>query len=238
MGDPQALGRHARRICARVRRAKLAGQLTSSLGLNGKGIFMTTSTKRAAARLGIATAAIGASALLALPSAAGGASVSCRASALRFGTFEPSVANAAGAPCTSAQGSTPVKYGFDTGTLLRSVTTPGGHSGSASADVARLEDDGLVGPAALRLLGSDAYVSCQGGKPVVVGGSEPAGIDATSLAQTPAGLQKSVNVGGVVFPNEAVVGDHSSTFRALRIATPAGDVVAGESQAGYSGNPC
>jgi hypothetical protein len=164
--------------------------------------------------------------------------VTCRASALRIGSFEPSVANSAGAPCASAQGSTPVKSGFDTGTLLRSVTQSGGHSGSASADVARLEDDGLVAPAALRVFGSDAYVSCRGGNPVVVGGSEPVGVDATSLAQTPSGLQQSQNVGGVIFLNEVAQGDHSSTFRALRVATPAGDIVAGESQAGYSGNPC
>jgi hypothetical protein len=199
---------------------------------------MNTSRTRALRRLGIAATAALAGALFAMPATSSAASVTCRASALRIGNFEPSVANSAGAPCTSGQGSTPVKYGFDTGTLLRSITQAGGRSGSASADVARLEDDGLMGPAALRLLGSDAYVACQGGKPVVVGGSEPAGIDATSLAQTPSGLQQSANIGGVIFLNEVVQGNHSSTFRALRVATPAGDIVAGESQAGYTGNPC
>ena len=148
------------------------------------------------------------------------------------------MANAAGTPCASGQGPTPVTSGFDTGSLLRSVTTAGGHSGAASADVGRLEDDGLEGPAAARLLGSDAYVTCSGGKPVVVGGSELAGIQATSLATPPTGLQQHVNLGGVVFLNEVVHGTNSATYRALRIATPFGDIVAGESQAGFTGNPC
>ena len=37
-----------------------------------------------------------------------------------------------------------------------------------------------------------------------------------------------MNVAGVVFLNEVFKGTNSTTYRALRIATPAGDIVAGE----------
>ncbi len=49
--------------------------------------------------------------------------------------------------------------------------------------------------------------------------------------------EQSNNIGRVVFLDEVATDGHGSTFRALRVATP-GDIVAGESQAGFTGNPC
>jgi hypothetical protein len=90
----------------------------------------------------------------------------------------------------------------------------------------------------VRVLPSDANVSCVNGKPTVVGGSSIVGTEATSELTTPDALRTPVTVPGLVYVNETDKGQHETTYRALRVATPGGDVVAGESTAGYTGNPC
>jgi hypothetical protein len=167
------------------------------------------------------------------PASAGAAGVNCRSSALRVGALEPSIANVTGAPCRTAVGNNTIRYGFDTIRILGSTTSGGSRSGSSSAELLRLEDDGIVGPASVKVLSSSAYVTCVDGHPAVVGGSQILSTEATSLVTTPSALQQPINLGPLHL-NEATTDGHQTTYRALHL----GDVVIGESQAGYSGNPC
>ncbi len=186
----------------------------------------------------VACAAVAATAAI-LPAGAGAAStVSCRASALRIGSIEPSVANAAGTPCRTASGVQQTRWSqFDTGGILRSQTTV---SPTGGTGLRRRRPAPIPASRARRTspAGSDAYVSCQGGKPVVVGAASDRGRRRQLGAAAGERQQTPLNVGNVVFLNESVSDAHSGTFRALRVATPAGDIVAGESQASFTGNPC
>jgi hypothetical protein len=190
-------------------------------------------------RLGFGGVVAGALALAALAPAGAGAAggVSCRSTALRLGSLQVSTANLAGAPCRADIGNSPIRSGYDTIEALGSQTAGGARSGSSSANLLRLEDDGLVGPAALRLLSSSAYVHCVGGHAVIEGGSEIIATEATSLATTPQILRNSLNLGPIHL-NQATTSGHTATYRALHIDGAGGGVTVGESQAGYSGNPC
>jgi hypothetical protein len=183
-----------------------------------------------------ALTAIAAAAILA--PAGAGASVTCSATALRAGTVSAPTANAAGDPCRKGHAGTNEGTSADTVRILGAATTATGTSGTASSDVLRLDDSGTSGPTAVRLLGSDAYVSCVSGKPVVVGGSSPASVQTTAQTGSIFAPQTPVTVPGLVYVNETEKGAHGTTYRALRVGPENGGIVAGESSAGYTGNPC
>lgn len=186
----------------------------------------------------LAVAAIAGGAMALVPAGAGAASTTCSATALRVGSVSTPTANAAGDPCRTAASGTKKGFGaYDSLRVLGGATTATDNSGSASADILRI-DDATSGLTSVRVLPSDANVSCVNGKPTVVGGSSIVATEATSELTTPDALRTPVTVPGLVYVNEADQGRHETTYRALRIATPDGDVVAGESTAGYTGNPC
>lgn len=192
---------------------------------------LTTSRRHAGTALATAIGLAGIALATAGPA---GASVGCQSTALRIGSLNLGVANQNGTPCTTAA-SNSTQSAFNTVRILGGATTSAPHSGTSVADVLRLQDDGLVGSANLRILSASAYVSCVDGHPVVVGGSELVGTDAGGLATTPSSLRAPVDLGPLHL-NEVTQSGHSATYRALHLDLPGGGVAAGEAQA--SGNPC
>ncbi len=180
-----------------------------------------------------------AAALALSPPGEAAASTSCSATALRVGKLSTARANAAGKPCRTAEsGARKNLDATDSLRVLGADTTANGPSGAASADVIRVADAGTSGPTAVRLLGSDAYVSCRDGKPVIVGGSSPARLDTTAQTGSVSAPGAPVTVPGLVYVNETRRGANSTTYRALRVGPENGGIVAGESTAGYTRNPC
>ncbi len=195
--------------------------------------------KPRAARLSLVIGCLSAlGAALASSPAAGAAVTTCSGTALRVGSLSTPTANAAGRACKSANSGFERDVPGDSVRVLGADTSAAGSSGAASADVLRLADAGTSGPTTVRLLGSDAYVSCRHGRPVIVGGSSPAGVATTAQTGSVYAPETPVTVPGLVYVNETENGAHESTYRALRIGPANGGIVAGESSAGYTGNPC
>ncbi len=172
------------------------------------------------------------------PAGASAAEITCSATALRVGSVSTPTANATGDPCRKGVAGTKQGTSTDTVRILGAATTANGSSGTASSDPLRLDDSGTSGPTAVRVLGSDAFVSCVKGKPVVVGSSSPAAVETTAQTGSVILAPKPVTVPGLVYLNETSKGAHGTTYRALRIGPEQGGIVAGESSAGYTGNPC
>jgi hypothetical protein len=172
------------------------------------------------------------------PAPAGAAGITCSATALRVGSLSTPTANATGASCQKAEAGTEWSTNENTVRVLGAGTTATGTSGTANADVLRVDDAGTSGPTTIRALESDAYVSCQHGKPVVVGGSSPAGVQTTAQTGSVFLPSSSVTVPGLVYLNEIERGTHGATYRALRVGPQDGGIVVGESSAGSTGNPC
>lgn len=170
--------------------------------------------------------------------AAGAASTTCSATAVRAGSLSTPTANAAGRACQSANSGFERAVPGESVRVLGGDTTARGSSGAASADVLRVADAGTSGPTRVRLLGSDAYVTCRNGRPVIVGGSSPASVDTTAQTGSVYAPQGALTVPGLVYVNETERGAHENTYRALRVGPANGGIVAGESSAGYTGNPC
>ena len=89
----------------------------------------------------------------------------------------------------------------------------------------------------IRVLDSSAYVTCRARLPELTAGSQLiGGIDVPLLSNFE--IDEPLNVGDVIFVNETVSSATQITQRALRIATPAGDVILSEATAGFTKNPC
>ncbi len=118
---------------------------------------------------------------------------------------------------------------------LEGTSAPAGAGGTSDASLLdlRLLSDELP----VQLLRSSVYVSCQAGKPAVSGGSSTvSGLDAPMLS--PVRIDEPLSIGSLIFVNERVATATGMTTRAVRVATPAGDVILSEASGGYSGNPC
>jgi hypothetical protein len=124
--------------------------------------------------------------------------------------------------------------------VLRGVTeiVPGltGPQG-ATSEAALLDLKLLSDLIPVKVLDSAAYVTCAAGRPQLTAGSQTiGGIDVPTAA--PLSIAAPLALGDIVFLNETVRSAAGITTRALRVSTPAGDVILSEATAGFTKNPC
>lgn len=161
----------------------------------------------------------------------------CNATILRILGIDPSSLLGLTDSCTSAHGGIdlPLAAGNRIFVLHGLTNNVGGIGSSESAvlDLAVVSSNALP----VSLLRSSAYVTCRAGKPSVSGGSSTIA-GGTSFVTAPVSVSQPLSIGSVIFVNETVADETGITQRALRVATPLGDVVLAEARAGVRGNPC
>lgn len=189
----------------------------------------------------------------------------CRASALRISDnavleallgeagspFEPRTANAAGGPCaTDSDSSLDETIGGAPGSIRITVqavaTEATGSTASANAGTSRIVISSPTGPvASVEVISTGVTASCTGAAPqltsgaIVVSGT----VGDQTFTSAPAGPITIPNVGvlHIDWQQQTTDGDTTTLVRRalfLEAGSPVGDVVIGESSAGYVGNPC
>jgi hypothetical protein len=170
-------------------------------------------------------------------SAATSGQLTCNASALTILGINLSQLLGTNEPCSEAVGG--IDLPLSAGNkiyILRGATTVSTGTGSSQAAVLDLSllSSSLLPVAVLR---SSAYVTCNAGKLQVNAGSNILEGGQT-LVTGPITAPKPIAIGSLIFINETVADATGITQRALRVSTPAGDIVLAEARAGSTGNPC
>ncbi|WP_034267315.1 choice-of-anchor P family protein [Haloechinothrix halophila] len=196
----------------------------------------------------------------------GDGAFSCRASALRIDgsplapiigdPFEPFVANADQDPCVTDDGSSPLQGGseqdFGSGSVKAAyATTDDSEGADANAGVAHVLIEGDPGFVEATVLDAHASGRCEGGQPVLSGGSTVAtlNLNGNPVALPPDNEHVEIPLGPLATlhlnwtETTQTEDGEVATFRALyldagELEPATGDVIIGEAIADYSGNPC